>query len=202
MTFSFGLSLLAYGIEPESPMKRESVPSSSPAAPLLPRVATGDTLAVRECLQRYGGLVGSLSRRYLKSAADVEEACQDIFVALWKNARSFDPDRGSEATFVAMIARRRLIDRLRGQRAVPEVNASDLTVSADAVERYVDARAAARGLAQCSDGQRDVIVLASHGLTHSEIADELALPLGTVKSHYTRGIELIKRALHEGKSSQ
>jgi RNA polymerase sigma factor (sigma-70 family) len=202
MMLSFGQNPVARGIMPNSFMKRASDGATASVVPLLPRVASGDSLAVRECLRRYGGLVGSLARRFLKTPADVEEACQDIFVAVWKNAGMFDPVRGSEATFVAMIARRRLIDRLRSRGVQPELSASDLTVSADTLERYVDARAAVAGLEQCSEGQRQVILLASHGLTHPEIADELSLPLGTVKSHYARGIDLVKRALQSGKSGQ
>ena len=178
----------------------DTAPMSSPSRdllPLLPRVAQGDELAVRECLRRYGALVASLARRFLRNSADVDDACQDIFLALWKNAAAFDPARAGEATFVAMLARRRLIDRLRAAAVRVPLPPSDDCVQSETLDRYVDARVAVAGLEQCSEEQRRVIVLAAHGLTHSEIAEEMNIPLGTVKSHYTRGIEYVKKKLEK-----
>src|SRR5262252_1163156 len=83
---------------------------------LLARVGAGDASAVRECLQRFGGLVWSLARRFSSSPSDAEDAVQEIFVDLWRSAKKYDPRAASEATFVAMIARRRLIDRLRSRQ--------------------------------------------------------------------------------------
>jgi RNA polymerase sigma factor (sigma-70 family) len=171
--------------------------------PLLPKVALGDESAVKECVARYGRLVYALASRFLRDARDVEDACQDIFVAVWKNAAAFDPARGGETTFVALIARRRLIDRSRAPSTRPLPSVEELPdVSSSHLENYVDARTAVAALEECSEDQKRVIVLAAfQGLTHEEIARELDLPLGTVKSHYTRGIERIKRALktHEAR---
>ena len=166
-------------------------------APLLPRVAVGDDAAVKECLRRYGRLVHALAWRYLGSDGDVEDACQDIFVALWKSAAAFDPERGTEVTFVALVARRRLIDRSRtpGTRPLPAFEEAP-PPSGSALETFVDAKNAVAALSQCSEDQRQVIKLAAfQGLTHEEIAQELAIPVGTVKSHYARGIDRLKRAL-------
>lgn len=174
-----------------------TTPSTVTALPLLPRIALGDELALRECLTRYGGLVASLSRKYLRNPSEVDDACQEIFVALWKNASAFDATRASEATFVAMVARRRLIDRLRASKARIDPYDTEQFVDAESIERNIDAKAAVEGLESCSAEQRKVIVLASHGHTHSEIAEAMAIPLGTVKSHYGRGIELVKRALEK-----
>ena len=165
--------------------------------PVLPRVAVGDELAVRECLQRYGNLVYAIARRFLRNADDVDDACQDIFVALWRSAAMFDPARGTEAVFVTFVARRRLLDRLRtvGTRALPLTDASN-EVSSKSIESHVDAKLALAALEGCHEDQKRVIVLsACHGLSHDEISRELAMPLGTVKSHYARGIEKVKRAL-------
>ena len=85
-------------------------------------MAAGDPLAVQECLDAYGGLVWSLARRMFQSRDDAEDAVQEIFVDIWRNADRFDPAQASETTFIAMIARRRLIDRLRysNRRLSPE----------------------------------------------------------------------------------
>lgn len=167
-------------------------------APILPRVATGDEAALKECLQRYGNLVWSLALRFSRDARDAEDATQEIFVALWRSAGAFDASRASEATFVAMIARRRLIDRQRAPatRPLSLVTEEDQRTSPSTAESYVDARNAAEALSLCSEDQRRVILLSAlSGLTHEEIARELGMPLGTVKSHYARGIERVKKAL-------
>ena len=173
-------------------------------APVLPRVALGDESAVRECLSRYGGLVHSIVCRQLRDAHDIEDACQDIFVALWRSAPSFDARRAGESTFVALVARRRLVDRRRAiaTRPLPEAQPEPEPVRSQ-VEAYVDARNAAAALDDCNDEQRRVIFLAAvQGMTHDEIATHLSMPLGTVKSHYARGIERVKRALRSTKETR
>jgi len=172
-------------------------------APLLPAVARGEVDAVRACLRRYGDLVYAIVRRFLRDPGDIDDACQEVFVALWKGAASYDPSRSDEATFVAMIARRRVVDRHRtpGTRPLPMAEGGP-SPTGSALESYVDARNAISAMAECNESQRRVIMLAAvHGCTHQEIARELALPLGTVKSHYARGIERVKRAL-EGREAK
>lgn len=176
-------------------------PPPAPAVPppVLPKVALGEDEAFKECVRRYGNLIYSIAWRFLKNERDVEDACQEIFVALWRSAAAFDASRGSEATFVALVARRRLIDRHRtlASRPLPSVDETiEPATSSSALERYVDARTAVAALEECNEEQRQVIYLAAfRGLTHEEIAGELSMPLGTVKSHYSRGIDRVKRAL-------
>jgi RNA polymerase sigma-70 factor (ECF subfamily) len=83
------------------------------AQAILKRIAAGDKTAVQDCLDSYGGLVWSLARRMSPNTNEAEDAVQEIFIDVWKNAARFDESQSSETTFVAMIARRRLIDRLR-----------------------------------------------------------------------------------------
>lgn len=171
---------------------------SAPPPPLLPRIARGEETAFEQCVGRYGNFVYAIAARHLKDRHDVEDACQEIFMALWRSASAFDESRGSEATFVALVARRRLIDRHRtaGTRPLPLVGPV-ADSSASVLESYVDARTAMQALAACNEEQKRVILLAAlQGLTHEEISQELSIPLGTVKSHYSRGIERVKRALN------
>ena len=77
----------------------------------LQRVADGDGDAIKICIDAYGSIVWSLARRMTTNNEEAEDAVQEIFIDLWKSAERFDPQQGSEVTFVAMIARRRLIDR-------------------------------------------------------------------------------------------
>lgn len=170
---------------------------SAPLAPVLPRVARGESGAVKECLERYGKLVHAIARRWSHDAGEVEDASQDVFVALWRKAAAYDPARSDEPAFVALVARRRLIDRHRAPSA-RHVPVSDADVEDDDVplDSWVDAKSALSALEACSEEQRGVVLRAVvQGLTHEEIARELAMPLGTVKSHYARGIERVKRRL-------
>ena len=84
---------------------------------VLQRMASGDPAAVRECMDRYGSLVWSLARRLSRTASDAEDAAQEIFLDIWRSAARYDAARGSDQVFVATIARRRLIDRMRKKNA-------------------------------------------------------------------------------------
>ena len=95
----------------------ESRVSEPATESILERIAAGDANAVQECMDLYGNLVWSLARRFTRSAAEAEDAVQEVFLDVWKSAARFDAKRASEKTFVAMIARRRLIDLLRRTEA-------------------------------------------------------------------------------------
>jgi RNA polymerase sigma-70 factor (ECF subfamily) len=165
------------------------------ARAILKRVAEGDANAVRECLDAYGGLVWSLARRMLRNTEDAEDVVQEIFVDIWKNAARFDELQSSETTFVAMIARRRIIDRIRyaSRRvtadALDDVVTEPVDRSDKSMQTSVEANEAARAVAALRPEQRKVLQLAIvHGLSHQEIADATGMPLGTVKTHARRGI--------------
>lgn len=166
---------------------------------LLARVARGDELAARRCIERYAPLVSTMARRFFGSGPDAEDATQDIFLELWRCAARFDATTASEAAFVVMIARRRLIDRARSlKRNRATVDIDELSIpSGDATaDRYVEARAAARVLAELDEGPRKAVVLSVvHGMPHGEIAEALGMPLGSVKSHIRRTFLLLRRTL-------
>jgi RNA polymerase sigma-70 factor (ECF subfamily) len=170
--------------------------------PLLHRVASGDSAAVRECIDRYGGLVWSLARRYSGGTAEAEDAVQEIFLDLWRSAARFDPAVSSETTFVAMIARRRLVDQRRRNKRAPQTESlADTPTPAELgaaarVEDSAEASLAAAALAQLRPEQRLILVLATcHGLTHEEIAKTVHMPLGTVKAHARRGLLRVRELL-------
>jgi RNA polymerase sigma-70 factor (ECF subfamily) len=181
----------------------------SPVQPdLLPRVAAGDASAVTQTIDRYGGLVWHLARKTLSRRADQEDAVQEVFVELWKSASRFDPSIASERAFVAMIARRRLIDRGRHERTriASTVNAGDYSSSiADrpssmspggTVETCEEAALAAEAISQLTPAQQQTLRLSVHeGLSHQEIAERLSLPLGTVKTNLRRGLMRVRELL-------
>ena len=170
----------------------------SPAPALLQRVAAGDGVAVREVLSVYGGLVWSIARKF--EAGDAEDAVQEIFLDLWKSAARFDPAIASEAAFIAMIARRRLIDRRRTNRRRPATeDISEVPSIPDegvtGPDVCAEANQAARALQHLRPEQRQVLVLSSQGLSHGEISAQTGMPLGTVKAHARRGLLSIRAAL-------
>ena len=174
---------------PETPL------TSLADAPLLPEIAAGDRTAVSRCIGRYGPLVWSMARRLSPTGADAEDAVQEIFVTLWRNASRFDAGRGSEKVYVAMLARRTLIDRLRSMRSRL---AAETPIDPDAdsegppsarAERDAEVEQARLILGRLPPEQQRVIALSLvHGMSHGEIAAHTGLPLGTVKSMLRRGI--------------
>jgi len=163
---------------------------------ILQRIATGDTVAVDECLNRYGGLIWSLAKRWLGNVSDAEDATQEIFVELWQQAGKFDPAVAAEPTFVAMVARRRLIDRMRkeSRRPVTEVIVvepmDDSSLEGSAAAEWADDLAKVkRCLSRLSSKQQEILcMVVHHGASHTSISDRLSMPLGTVKSYARRGL--------------
>jgi len=166
------------------------------AETILDKVAAAQPEAVEQCLTRYGPLVWSLARRWSPTFADAEDAAQEIFTDLWRAAERFDPRREpSEATFVAMIARRRLIDRHRRRARQPNTTELEhsLTMPAaeqpDQLEIGEEAGRVRELLEQLRPEERQVLELTFfHGLSQSEISQRIQLPLGTVKTHARRGL--------------
>ena len=147
----------------------------------------------------------SLAKRKLSTHTDAEDAVQDIFVELWQKADRFDPKLSSEATFIVMVARRRLIDRQRRQARAPEqasldtdgVNLTDELDGAPTFAEVNDEAAKARAcLGQLKDDERRVIEMSIyHGMSQSNIAHKTGLPLGTVKTHARRGLVKLRELM-------
>lgn len=163
---------------------------------ILQRIAAGDHRAVDDCLNRYGGLIWSLAKRWIGNVADAEDATQEIFVELWQQAGRFNPAVAGEATFVAMVARRRLIDRVRkeARRPLTESIDVDLVEAKDVqdfnfVDGADDAAKAKRCLSRLSAKQQEILTLVvHHGASHAAIASRLSMPLGSIKSCARRGL--------------
>lgn len=169
---------------------------------VLQRIADGDQSAVQECLKTYGGLVWSLARRMVSNTDDADDAVQEIFLDVWKNAARFEPSVASETTFVAMIARRRLIDKLRQSKRRINADSLDEVLAEPSVRgdkvlvTNVEAREAAKAMDQLRPEQRQVLQLSIvHGLSHQEISEAIGMPLGTVKTHARRGIIQVRDIL-------
>ncbi|MDX1964838.1 MAG: sigma-70 family RNA polymerase sigma factor [Pirellulales bacterium] len=168
---------------------------------ILPRIAAGDTTAVRDCLSRYGGLVWSLAQRCLANPTDCEEATQEIFIEIWQQAERFDPNLGSETGFISLLARRRLIDRLRRANRQPNTSSitDDITVplapnSSCPLELAETTAQVRERLAKLRPAERQAVQLSiCDGLSHAEISAQTGQPLGTVKSHVRRGLQFLRQ---------
>lgn len=166
---------------------------------LLVRAAAGDEGAVRDCIARFGPIVWGLARRLSSTRSDAEDAVQEIFLDLWRHGDRYDPARASEEAFVAVVARRRLIDRRRRltSRPAPEPlsAAQDAGAPGDA-EVCAEAALAVRAMRDLGPEQREVLRLSvAEGFSQEEIAGRTGMPLGTVKSHARRGLARIRKLL-------
>lgn len=173
---------------------------------LLQRVAAGEESAVALVLDAYGGLVWSIARGAFRDRAEAEDAVQDVFIAVWRSAARYDPQTASEATFIAMIARRRVIDRIRKAGRRPDTqpiesagDPSDRAATdspADAIAVKEESARVLEVIDTLDPPQPEVIRHAVlDGLTHVQIAERLSLPLGTVKTHIRRGLAKVRGAL-------
>ena len=169
---------------------------------LLPRIASGDSAAVSMCIEKYGNLVWTLARRSLSDRQAAEDAVQEVFLKLWEVAGRFNSQKASETTFVAMIARRKLID-IHRKRTLPvetEIefdgfSGAEPDVAAES-ERRDEAAKAAELLHSLPRDQQTVIKMnVIDGLSHSKIAESTGLSLGTVKTNIRRGLLKLRKAL-------
>jgi len=169
---------------------------------VLERISAGEPGAVDECIGRYSPLVWSLARRHLRQHADGEDAVQEIFIEIWRNAARFDPTIASEATFIATIARRRLIDRQRkqsrtlGAHSLVEDTPSRSPSQEQHLENDDEASRARHLLGGLRDDERRVLEMTIfEGRTQREIAEAADMPLGTVKTHARRGMNRLRAML-------
>lgn len=173
-------------------MSGDAESGAGPSA--LARVARGEEGAVEACLDAYGGLVQGLVRRLLPSETDRDDVVQEVFVELWRSAHRFDPDKASDRGFVAMIARRRIIDRRRrAERRVEtlplDAGRQRTTEEHERTLGRLEARPALQALEALSEERRRWILLSVvEGYSHREIAERTDTPLGTVKSGIRRGL--------------
>lgn len=188
----------------------ESVAAPGDTEPLLARIGQGDASAVRPLIDAYGGFVWSIVRARFPASQqqhDAEEVVQDVFASIWKDAGRFDPAKGSEKTFIAVIARRRVVDRLRRRGASQEsaIEASQLDSQVDTKpapglsSEAEDVRKAAKAFENLPQPQRMVLRLfIVSGHTHEQISVATGVPLGTVKSHIRRGLARVREEVQAG----
>ena len=171
---------------------------------LVALVARGDDGALAELYDRYGRVAYGVALRVLRDAALAEDAVQEAFVALWRTAARFVPERARASTWLLTLVHRRAVDAVRREqrrRTEPLDQAADpATAGADDDALLRLERERVQGaLAQLPDAQREALELAYFGgFTQAELADRLGQPLGTIKSRMFGGLRRLAELLGEG----
>jgi RNA polymerase sigma-70 factor (ECF subfamily) len=165
---------------------RTPLPVDTTDSALLIRVAERDRAAFELLYQRYVRSVFGLALRRLRDRQRAEDAVQETFTAVWRSAGSYRPERGPAAPWLYAIARNAIVDRMRARHEppaeVPDLASSEPGPSDHAESSYVAWRVH-RALEELPDKEREVVELAYwSGLSQSEVAEFLHIPLGTVKT--------------------
>ena len=193
----------------EVPQPRLRAVSSDPApampddvsdAELLARVGEHDHDAFEILYGRYVRPVFSLALRRLGDRGHAEDAVQEAFAAIWRSASTYRPERGAAGGWLYTVARNAIVDRLRrngpsADAELPELVSPEPGPPQQAEESYVSWRVH-RALEELQPREREVIELAYwSGLSQSEVAEQLGIPLGTVKTRTRSGLARLASVL-------
>ncbi len=171
---------------------------------LIRLIADGDRDAFEQLYQRYARSVYGLALRRLRDRERAEDAVQETFTSIWRSASSYRAEQGSGAPWLYAVARNAIVDRFRSMPAesgdVPET-ATREPGPEERVESASTAWQVHRAFGELPDSEQRVIELAYWGgLSQSEIADFLGIPLGTVKTRTRSGLNHLAELL-EGELS-
>jgi RNA polymerase sigma-70 factor, ECF subfamily len=173
-------------------------------ADLMARCATGDQTVFGELYELTSRRVYGIVLKVLRSPDQAQEVTQEVYVEVWKQASTYKPDRGSVIAWMATMAHRRAVDRVRSVTSevarderyafIDQDRESDEVW--DSVAQQYDVERVRGALTHLTAIQRQAIQLAYYeGLTQSQIATKLRLPLGTVKTRIRDGLRRLGEAL-------
>jgi RNA polymerase sigma-70 factor (ECF subfamily) len=172
------------------------------------RIAGGDGSGLAELYDRHARLLYSLALRILREPAETEDVLQDVFAQAWRQAARFDTSRGTVAGWLITMTRSRALDRLRRRKARPEDPddgnlASEQVGKGEGVDVQLvtneEAERVRGALAALGDDLRVPIELAYYeGLSQSEIAAALQVPLGTIKTRMRQALRRLRDGLAGG----
>ena len=185
-----------------------AVPLRSPDAEwsdFIERAAAGEQQALAKLYDSSSRLTYSIALRILGNQADAEEVTADVYSQVWRSAKDYSPLRGSPSTWLVMLARSRALDRLRSRATRDRVETAldqvqELRFSGDAPEQAAVLNQRRDKIRQAMSTlgaeQRQAIELAFlSGMSHSELAEKLGQPLGTVKTRIRLGMAKLREAL-------
>lgn len=170
------------------------------AAPYLRRIARGDEGALAVLYAQFSGPVYSLALRVLGDPRLAQEVTQDVFLKVWTNPQAWDARRGQFSSWLLTLTRYTAIDHLRRERRRTgrDTELSEQIAAADDAPEAAPPDRLRDLLAHLPDEQRQVVELAYFGgLRHSELAERLGLPLGTVKTRLRLGLSKLRALLDD-----
>ncbi|MFD5285362.1 sigma-70 family RNA polymerase sigma factor [Streptomyces rubrogriseus] len=180
-------------------------PSSQPdLQQLIREVALGDRDSFAAVYDAVAGSVLGVVRAVLRDQAQSEEVAQEVLVEVWRTAPRYRPERGTVINWVLTLAHRRAVDRVRSVEAAAardhRAALLDRTPEYDEVTEQVESRLEREQVRRClrtlTDIQRQSVTLAYYrGLTYRQVAEALALPLGTVKTRLRDGLIRLRDCL-------
>jgi RNA polymerase sigma-70 factor, ECF subfamily len=162
----------------------------------------GDEACLEEVFRRFAPLIYTIAYRGLQSSSDSEEITQEVFVSAWRGRANYQADKGSLVGWLIAIARNKVADRLRARgrevRLVQAVANSDVQVQSEGLSTLIDRLVLTEEIRQLPHPRGTILQLAFwEGRTYPQIAEQLDLPLGTVKSHIRRGLLHLRARLVE-----
>lgn len=171
------------------------------------RVADNEEAAISEMYDRFSSLVYRMALQSMPTRADAEDAVQEVFVRLWRTAERYDENRAALVTWVMLISRRHLVDKLRRQRArikptsldQPQAgNAPELKPNSSRMEQDERLETLMKRIDTLPELQRVVVTRAYlGGQTLRQIGEELGTPLGTIKSALSRALVRLRERTGE-----
>lgn len=174
---------------------------------LMRQVAANQEAGLALLYERFGSLVYRMAFQAVPSRGDAEDAVQEIFVRLWRTAHRYDPTRAALVTWVILIARRQLVDRMRRSRArlrpssldeAQGVSMAELRPGPTSAERDERLAAMLKKIESLPELQRTVVKRAYlGGQTLRQIGEELNTPLGTIKSALSRALTRLRERTSE-----
>jgi RNA polymerase sigma-70 factor (ECF subfamily) len=179
---------------------------------LVKRIAQQDQIALSELYDRYARLLYAVAFKSLRSVEESEEVVLDLFSQVWRTADRYDATKGRVDAWLLMMTRSRILDRLRSKQRSTKIEAASVQAEIQSVRASVDPEEnlliserrayVSAALSQLPSEQRQVIELAYFGgFSHSEIAAQTGLSLGTVKTRIRLGLNKLRIALGYWESS-
>ena len=170
---------------------------------LIALAARGEEPALAALYDRYGRVAYGLALRVLRDATLAEDAVQEAFLAVWRSAHRYIPERSKPSTWIMTFVHRRAVDLVRREerRRADQLTEGDASVGGSVDEEAwlrLERERVQGALRQLPDQQREAIELAYYGgFTQSELAERLGQPLGTIKSRMFTGLARLRELLDE-----
>ena len=187
---------------------RVSTMQSDDNGSILARIAAGENGSFELLIEKYGNLVWSIGKKFLYRQSDLEDAVQEVFIAIWKSADKYDANKAKEITFVSMIARRRFIDHLRkiskhkNLESIDDDNSGHQLYKESILNESTDLQLVKNAIQSLDIDDQELLNLSVYqGYSHSEISKLLNIPLGTVKTRIRRNLIKLKEIFENNETN-